>query len=169
MSNNLAHLVYVSNARGMVTHEGIRELVRDSAQRNLHREVTGALLYGNRHFMQLLEGDLYTINELFLRIAKDCRHHHVTRIAFYPVPRRYFPDWSMELINLEDYTRVDRKWLRELLDRQASVSLHDVARFSQLTMELLEEFRKQLMPQLPSLRGQATPLPVDAADPVAGT
>ncbi|MFW5681635.1 MAG: BLUF domain-containing protein [Phycisphaeraceae bacterium] len=144
----MTHLVYVSHTFGTLTHEKVRELASDSAARNQQIDVTGVMVYGNQHVMQLLEGDLHVVHALFQKIARDRRHHHVTRIAFYPVPQRQFANWSMELINLDDHSRLDHERLRDILSRQAAVPTHDATAYARLTEELLEEFRKQLMPNL---------------------
>ena len=167
MEQQLAHLIYVSSAHHGMTHEAIHELVNDSAKRNHTIGVTGVMLYGNRHFMQLLEGDLHIVNALYQKIARDRRHHHVTRIAFYPVPTRQFPEWSMNLINLEDHKRVDRERLERILSQQLSTSSQDGEQYARLTEELLEEFRKQLMPDLPSLGEEPCVLSAEAGEPTS--
>lgn len=148
MTGNLTHLVYVSDAQGAMTQDMLEDIVRKSARKNRQLDITGVLLYDNRHFMQLLEGDLHVINELYQTITQDERHTRVLRLAFYPVAHRQFPDWSMELINLEDTRTVDRSRLREMLDQHANTSIHEVQHFSQITYDLLDEFRRQLMPDM---------------------
>lgn len=145
---SLTHLVYVSNTLGTLTHKKIRELASESAARNQRIDVTGVMVYGNHHVMQLIEGDLHVVNALFQKIARDKRHHHVTRIAFYPVPQRQFANWSMQLVNLDDHSRLDHERLRDILSRQAAVPTHDVTAYARRTEELLEAFRQQLMPNL---------------------
>jgi hypothetical protein len=165
MEQQLAHLIYVSNASDMMTHEAVRELVDESKKRNREIDVTGVLLYGNQHFMQLLEGDLHVVNALYQKVARDHRHHHVTRIAFYPVPSRQFADWSMNLINLEDHKRVDYKRLEQILREQTSASSQDADHYSRLSKELLEEFRKQLMPELPAVGDEPCVLSAEVGEP----
>lgn len=50
--------------------------------------------------MQALEGEEAVVRDLFARISKDTRHHHVLTLAANEVPARQFPDWSMGFQNL---------------------------------------------------------------------
>ena len=53
------------------------------------------LCYESRWFLQALEGDRDTVNELFLEIADDARHDDVVIISYDYVDKAVFPDWHM--------------------------------------------------------------------------
>ena len=57
--------------------------------------VTGALLFTNAGFEQVLEGPREVVERTFERIVADRRHADVTVLSFTPTPRRSFPDWPM--------------------------------------------------------------------------
>lgn len=109
----------------------------------------------------------HIVNALYQKIARDRRHHRVTRIAFYPVPARQFVDWSMNLIDHEDHRRVDRKRLERILHQQTSVSSQDADHDSRWSKELLEEFRKQLMPERPAIGEEPSVLSVEVGETAA--
>jgi hypothetical protein len=66
-----------------------------SRDNNAKSGVTGILLFHNRTFFQVLEGDRLVVEALFEKIEKDKRHRRVTKIAVEPIRQRAFADWSM--------------------------------------------------------------------------
>ena len=71
------------------------KLILASALNNKARSITGILLYDERWFLQVLEGERENISESFLTIAKDARHTGVTLVEVAEQNERLFPDWSM--------------------------------------------------------------------------
>jgi hypothetical protein len=57
--------------------------------------VTGALLFTERHFAQLLEGPDEAITELLTRIDADTRHGNLRVVDDKQVEGRSFGSWSM--------------------------------------------------------------------------
>ena len=60
--------------------------------------VTGALMFNDGCFGQVLEGPLGAVETTFERIQQDDRHGEVTLLAFDPVESRGFPNWSMTFV-----------------------------------------------------------------------
>ena len=81
------------------TEEGLqrelRAIVSGARWRNKTENVTGALLYSDAAFAQVLEGPREIVERIFDRIAVDRRHADVTVLSFTPTHQRSFPDWSM--------------------------------------------------------------------------
>ena len=101
MPSPLAQLVYTSRAATVMTADQLGLLAAQSGRSNASLDVTGMLLYGTGHFMQVLEGDIFTVNSLFARIATDFRHRDVVRLFFGPLAERRFSHWSMGFVNLD--------------------------------------------------------------------
>jgi hypothetical protein len=75
---------------------GIVESILDAAQRNNPAlGLTGALVFDERHFVQLLEGSRASVSEMFLRISQDARHGDVHLISVGEDAMRRFATWSM--------------------------------------------------------------------------
>ncbi len=93
----LASLVYVS--RSSLVLEGdadaVKEIVSSSISRNGPAGLTGAMIYTELYFAQVLEGPSRAIDELMNRIRRDKRHHDVTVVAEQRIPTRKFEDWAM--------------------------------------------------------------------------
>ncbi len=67
-----------------------------SARRNNRRlGVTGALLFSQGCFAQVLEGELEHVEAIYNRILPDPRHIDVRLLQFTQVPVRSFGHWSM--------------------------------------------------------------------------
>lgn len=96
-------LIYKSHSLREIDWEFVDELVAKSEQSNEEAGITGVLLASKTHFLQVLEGDFYEINRLFLRIARDPRHDDVQLISFGCVENRLFGGWSMHAIGIFDF------------------------------------------------------------------
>jgi hypothetical protein len=94
----LHRLIYVS--RNMLTGSA-REMeqavlrILDSSRRNNQRDgLTGALLFNDNCFAQVLEGDSTMLHTVFERIQCDPRHCDTVVLEFGPAERE-FGQWSM--------------------------------------------------------------------------
>lgn len=99
MTDDLTRVVYFSRS---AMPENLDELEREidriltlSQRNNAEAGVTGALVFSNGAFGQLLEGPTDAVEEIFERIQSDERHHDVTVLDLKLVARREFPEWSM--------------------------------------------------------------------------
>lgn len=73
-----------------------------SSQNNRALNITGLLVYFERLFFQIIEGDDEKVDHLFLKIGQDPRHQDIIRLKTdYDVDQRLFPAWSMKTINLD--------------------------------------------------------------------
>lgn len=91
----LYELVYVSLARLPMDESGLRDLLTRAREANGRNGITGLLLYHEREFMQLIEGEREAVKRLFDVIERDPRHERVDVIWEGPVLRRSFQQWSM--------------------------------------------------------------------------
>ena len=92
--NQIARDVSDESAAETVTTE-LRTILDAARRRNQLDEVSGALLFTNSGFAQVLEGQREVIERTFERISADPRHSDVTVLSFTPTEKRSFPDWSM--------------------------------------------------------------------------
>jgi len=70
-------LVYVSRAAPGITARDCYDIIRVAHNRNSQYSLTGALLFLDGHFIQVLEGDRFRMRERFRVIAADRRHTDV--------------------------------------------------------------------------------------------
>ena len=93
----LTRLVYTSKHKGL-SPEVIDRILQKSRANNVRDLVTGALLVGESHFMQLIEGSRLDIGRCFVRIMQDKNHHDIQIISCGDVSQRLFQAWNMHLI-----------------------------------------------------------------------
>lgn len=92
----LYHLVYESQATQAFSEAELQALLQQARLYNTAHEVTGLLLHApSGRLIQVLEGERRLIEELYLRIARDRRHHHCTILSSGPLPTRRFGEWRM--------------------------------------------------------------------------
>jgi hypothetical protein len=89
------HIVYMSQAKEHLTPTTLVALLMQARMLNERQHVTGALVYGNGQFMQIIEGEEAVVKDLYGRIAKDPRHQNVFKLADKPIAARSFAEWSM--------------------------------------------------------------------------
>lgn len=89
-----------SSARTDSLSGTIEAILRASRSNNARDGVTGLLIVGERHFVQLLEGDRASVSRCFLRITRDPRHRDLEVISTGEVPYRLFAEHSMQRIDL---------------------------------------------------------------------
>jgi hypothetical protein len=70
-------LVYVSRAAPGISARDCYDIIRVAHNRNSQFGLTGALLFLDGHFIQVLEGDRFRMRERFQVIAADRRHTDV--------------------------------------------------------------------------------------------
>jgi len=88
-------LVYTSAARKDINAEQIRSLLQSSRHNNQKSGITGMLVYGHRHFIQLLEGQQDNVMHLYQNICADQRHDRVVLQLTRLGRNRFFNNWDM--------------------------------------------------------------------------
>ncbi|WP_299393914.1 BLUF domain-containing protein [Pelagibius sp.] len=97
----LYRLIYMSTARDDMSDGDLEAILTVARRSNVAASITGLLLYGDRHFLQCLEGEQQHVETLYDRIAADPRHSGVLRLIAGPIDARAFPDWSMGFRRLD--------------------------------------------------------------------
>lgn len=95
----LHRLVYCSRNAIADVHDDVarevEQLLAVSRRNNARDGITGALLYGEGCFAQVLEGPIEAVERTFERIQCDFRHADVVVLEVGIVQTRLFGDWSM--------------------------------------------------------------------------
>ncbi len=98
-NQNLHQLIYcsrnlISGSESDMASE-LQNILASARVNNKRIGVTGALLYTDGNFAQILEGPLKSIEQIFEVIQCDHRHSEVTVIHSAPASERNFPEWAM--------------------------------------------------------------------------
>ncbi len=92
-------IMYSSQATEPMTVAGLEEILTDARTGNQAHNVTGALVYVDGVFFQLIEGDEAVVRDLMASIASDSRHHSVKVFYEAEVDARAFESWSMAYLS----------------------------------------------------------------------
>ena len=92
-------LIYASSATVQFKFGELKILTDKAAEFNKTKNITGLLVYGNYHFMQILEGPQENINSLYLKIAKDIRHTDLRILDYSQILSRKFSQWAMTSVD----------------------------------------------------------------------
>jgi hypothetical protein len=85
----------MSKASWPMTDAELEALLLQAQQGNERRGITGALVYGDGQFMQIMEGEQATLETLYAHLSQDRRHTGLFKLADRPIQERRFADWSM--------------------------------------------------------------------------
>ena len=101
MDDPLCEIIYISRntSIGSETVEArIGKILAHARRSNEHDGITGAMVFSDGCFAQVLEGPPDAVERLFARISIDPRHSNVLALSKGTTPQRTFPDWSMASI-----------------------------------------------------------------------
>lgn len=101
----LSELIYISKRNPSCSNEDIEDILKASLAQNGKKDITGVLLYSQKQFMQILEGDKIEILKLYDKIKKDKRHYKTIMVSLSPIKERYFPSWQMGSKEVNDEYR----------------------------------------------------------------
>lgn len=143
MENKIYQLVYVSYTRKAFSEPALFSLLKKSRIANQRNNLSGFLLYSEKNFIQLIEGEKNKVESLYDKITHDPRHSGIIRLYSDYVAKRDFPDWSMGFEHLEHRTVLKQvRGLNHLTDHYLSdddkVQLDEV---SQEISTLIKVFR----------------------------
>ena len=117
----ISQIVYVSLRDTKCTNRDIIQLVKSGRRKNRLIGITSVLLYSSTRFIQVLEGDNFTVPWLYDRIRQDYRHKNVTLINYVSTAERSFPNWYMKAMKIN----FESKQFRSKLDKNTLHSLEN--------------------------------------------
>ncbi|ALO44189.1 BLUF domain-containing protein [Pseudoalteromonas phenolica] len=122
---SLHQLIYLSKASRHLDSVDFLKLLGVARENNLNLRVTGSLFYNGGWFLQVLEGDLHIIQDLYRKIENDDRHMQAKVLYLEPANSRTFSRWTMNMINLDEEHDSKYHILRDLLDAAVKGNMID--------------------------------------------
>jgi len=101
----LIELTYVSEPAQEMSFLGLMRLLYHSYLRNASAGVTGALIFENNRFGQVIEGPRAQIEDLWGKIQKDTRHKNIHLVESKPIKQRSFSKWTMVFQGSEEVAK----------------------------------------------------------------
>ncbi|GMM83869.1 BLUF domain-containing protein [Pseudoalteromonas sp. MTN2-4] len=113
---SIHQLIYLSKASRQLDSVDFLKLLKVARENNINLRVTGSLFYNGGWFVQVLEGDLPIIQDLYRKIENDDRYMQAKVLYLEPATSRTFSRWTMNMINLDEEHDSKYHVLRDLLD-----------------------------------------------------
>ncbi|MCG7625262.1 MULTISPECIES: BLUF domain-containing protein [Bacteria] len=94
----MRRLMYLSHALTSMTEAKTAAIVEKSRRKNAACGLTGALVFSDGAFLQILEGPEAAVAARFAAIRTDARHHDITVISDTTAGLRCYPETPMALL-----------------------------------------------------------------------
>lgn len=128
---NIKRMTYMSRFSRQLSPDEIKQIGVYASRRNANEGVTGALLTLGTVFFQIIEGDDVAIDDLYARVLRDDRHTEIICLRTEQnITHRLFPDWTMNVFDLDDLGGDVVEPLRLLLGRMSEAQ-HIIERYTQ--------------------------------------
>jgi hypothetical protein len=92
-------IIYSSESATPMQTDELEEILEHARTSNAANGITGALVYVDGVFLQILEGETSSLQDLMARISKDVRHETVTVLREGEIPSAVFSDWKMAYLS----------------------------------------------------------------------
>lgn len=99
-------LIYVSKAEENVDYTEILNILTHSWKYNHNSYISGMLVYDNRHFIQVIQGPIATIDKLYARISHDPRHTDIKLIGEELLHERDCSGWGIGFYDDQEVANV---------------------------------------------------------------
>lgn len=101
----------------------IADILAVSARNNRRDGVTGALVYSDGRFFQVIEGEAADLQRLMGRLRQDPRQADIEIVLQHAVDHRLFEDWSMTTPKITPERQDEMRRAIELSDRNADAAV----------------------------------------------
>ena len=92
-------IIYSSVSSTPMQVDELEDILEQAQSRNDSKGITGALVYVDGFFLQVLEGEKDSVENLMQKISNDFRHETVTVLHAGDIPSAAFYDWKMAYIS----------------------------------------------------------------------
>lgn len=128
LNSPLYRLIYASTARSGLSDHDITNILDASANNNNQRFITGFLIFNGTSFMQVIEGPVEEVMDVYSQIQADDRHTGVVQTGGEIDVDRAFPSWDMNFYRAElsDVAQKREGMIAELLPETVPVWLREL-------------------------------------------
>ena len=134
-------IAYVSAAAVPMSEEDIVAILNQARANNSRNGLTGALLYFEGRFIQILEGPEDAVRARFAAISADPRHRSIHTVSEDEIAERQFPEWTMGFRPLSPDLVKDIPGWDDFFDgRRGDVRIRHAENSAQQFLEWLTEY-----------------------------
>ena len=128
----LKHIIYSSRPLGF-DKDTVKQILTSSRKNNPSIGVTGLLICGEELYLQILEGPMDAVDEIFNKIKIDNRHDNVKILKASCIDFRLFASWAMRSHELNVVRRDKDNFILGLIERLSPSEAFNL--FSDLSKE----------------------------------
>lgn len=92
-------IIYASESSTPMQWDDLEDILEHARICNAAEGITGALVYADGVFLQILEGDRVKVQALMIKIMQDLRHETVTVLRECEMPCALFGSWQMAYVS----------------------------------------------------------------------
>jgi uncharacterized membrane protein (DUF373 family) len=137
----MIQVTYISSETKPMEQSDLEDILSKSRKNNIELGITGMLLYGNKTFIQILEGDEKSVDNLLLKIRKDPRHTDFRMVAKKEIKHRQYSEWSMGFKNITKDNFELIEGIHNLDHKDFNTSF--LANHASIVDALMEHYRKE--------------------------
>lgn len=130
-------IVYSSEAAAPMQTGDLEKLLDHARRSNAANGITGALIYAEGSFLQILEGDNARVQELMAKIQRDARHEAVLILREGEVPEAIFGSWKMAFVGATPQQVA--RWAGLSVENGSIESLSDAAEEEHRTAQFAQD------------------------------
>jgi Sensors of blue-light using FAD len=136
-------IIYSSEAVTPMQGDDLQELLEHARRGNAARGITGALIYAEGIFLQILEGDKLLLENLMTKIRRDLRHESVSVLRESEVPAAMFGSWKMAYVSATP--KQVANWIGVRAASDPAESLSETAEEQNRTMQFAQDILSLLV------------------------
>lgn len=121
----------------------LEELLAHARRSNAAKGITGALVYAEGIFLQILEGDKVRVQDLMAKIRRDVRHGGVIILRESEVPAGIFGSWKMAYVGAT--SQQVAKWAGLSIVNGTAESLSEAAEEQSRTAQFAQDILSLLV------------------------
>lgn len=92
-------IIYSSVSSMPMQREALEDILEQAQINNAHSGISGALVYVDGFFLQVLEGEREALQQLMQTISRDLRHESISVLQAGEVPAAAFSTWKMAYVS----------------------------------------------------------------------
>ena len=121
MQTRLKQVIYVSEKTD-TSSDSLTDIYDISQKNNSESGISGCLLIGSNSYLQLLEGPVSAVENLYSKIKMDSRHKKVKKLFEQHIEEKLFSSWSMKFAPFNNI-----EWGNEDFDAGKFQNIHAAA------------------------------------------
>ncbi|MDE5416932.1 BLUF domain-containing protein [Labilibaculum sp. DW002] len=140
--SKLIHIVYLSVSKQELSEKELADFLSVIRAKNKKLQVSGLLLYNEGMFIQVVEGEKKTVQNLFQNVKNDSRHSNIVKLLEEDIAKRSFPDWSMGFKIISNKETENIPGFSDLLKEE--ISSEPMPGIAEQVVILLNSFRRYI-------------------------